>query len=93
MASSFEVHQVFELRERGLFAVSGVIRAGMVETGMYATLGNGAPEFRERIHSIEYLDRPGVLGSPSLTFHYRDPAKLKRWMALIWAGQTLTLTF
>jgi hypothetical protein len=66
----------------------------MVVTGMTATLDDGTRQpFKERVHSIEYIDRPGAAGRPTLTFHYRDPAKLERWMALPWEGRTLSLSF
>jgi hypothetical protein len=93
VSSSFQVHQAFALAERGLFALSGEIREGMVLTGMTAALEDAHDAFQERIHTIEYLDRPGITGRPTLTFHYRDPAKLERWLAIRWEGRTLSLGF
>jgi hypothetical protein len=94
MPSTFDVHQALALEERGLFALCGEIRDGMVQTGMVATLADDqGRSFEERVHSVEYLDLPGAAGLPTLTFHYRDPAKLDRWMALGWEGETLSLHF
>ena len=94
MASSFEVRGAFALEERGLFALSGEIREGMVQTGMLAVRGDASDAgFSERIHSVEFLDRPAAAGLPTLTFHYRDRAKLERWMKLGWEGQTLAVRF
>ena len=93
MASSFDVHQVFALSDRGLLAVSGEIRDGMVQTGMLAWCEDGGqPPFRERIHSVEYLDLPEAAGRPALTFHFRDPSKLERWLSLGLEGRTLSVS-
>ena len=96
MASSFTIHQVVALGDRGLLAVAGELRDGMVQAGMLASLddpiGYGGPPFRERIHGVEYLDLPGVSGLPTLTFHFRDPAKLERWLALGLEGRTLSVS-
>lgn len=93
MPASFEVRSAFALRERGLFALSGVIRDGMVQTGMLASLvdADEGEGFEERVHGVEFGLLPGGEELPTLTFHYRDPAKLERWMALAWSGRTLAL--
>jgi hypothetical protein len=94
MASTFAVHRALALSDRGLFAVTGEISEGNVQTGMLASLPEGGPgAFRERVHGVEYLDHPDARGKPCLTFHYRDPAKLGRWMAIDWTGQTLSLSY
>jgi hypothetical protein len=93
MPATFEVHQALALSGRGLFALRGEIRDGMVQTGMVAKLEAAERAFEERVHSVEYLDMPGTDGWPALTFHYRDPAKLERWMALGLEGETLSLRF
>jgi hypothetical protein len=94
MPATFEVHEAMALAARGLFALRGEIREGMIQTGMIATLADGGGRvFEERVHGIEYVEVPGSTASPALTFHYRDPAKLERWMALGWEGETLSLHF
>ena len=95
MASTFEVHGAVAISERGLFGVTGEIGSGTVQTGMLASLDDAEASlsFRERVHSIEYLDIPEARGKPTLTFHYRDPAKLGRWMAIQWPGKTLSLSY
>jgi hypothetical protein len=94
MPATFEVHEALPLADRGLLALRGEIRDGMVQTGMVATRADGsARSFHERVHSVEYLELPGSPACPALTFHYRDPAKLDRWMSLGWEGETLSLRF
>jgi hypothetical protein len=94
MTSTFQVHRAFALSERGLLALTGEIGDGTVQTGMLAWLGETEPaSFRERVHGVEYLDLPDARGKPSLTFHYRDPAKLGRWMAIDWPGRILSLGY
>jgi hypothetical protein len=94
MASTFEVHGALAISERGLFGLTGEIGSGTVQTGMLASLAtDSSPLFRERVHSVEYLDLPEARGKPTLTFHYRDPVKLSRWMAIEWTGQTLSLSY
>lgn len=97
MGCRFEVHRVFALDDRGLFAVSGEIKDGMVHTGMIASVprsgGGGEGEFEERIHGVEFLDVPGAEGLPALTFHFRDPSKLRRWLTLGLEGRTLSVGF
>ena len=94
MPFTFEVHAAHALGERGLLALAGEVSHGTVQAGMLASLEaeDGTQPFRERVHGVEYLDIPGLEGLPALTFHYRDPAKLQRWMALGWKGRTLSLT-
>lgn len=95
MRSTFEVHRVFVLEDRGLFAVTGEIGDGMVQTGMlaYVETADGTPSpFRERIHGVEYLELPEVEGRPALTFHCRDRVKLRGWMDLDLQGSVLQVS-
>lgn len=91
MSARFEVHRAQNLKDRYLFALSGVIREGMVHIGMDASLeGEGDGPFKGTVHSVEYLE-PNGDAEPALTFHYRDPRKIERWESIDWEGKELHL--
>ncbi len=91
MAARFEVHQAVNLRERYLFGLVGVIEEGMVHTGMDASLEDDeGARFEGKVHGVEYFEKDGT-AEPTLTFHYRDPEKVKRWESIEWNGKTVRL--
>lgn len=90
MATEFHVSRTFVLEDRGLFAVEGVIREGMVQMGMTAVLVGQEAAFTRRVHSVEVL---GEEGHPVLLFSFSRPEKAEAWRALDWDDETLTLTW
>lgn len=92
MAASFEVHRAVNLRDRYLFGLMGVIQEGMVHTGMEASLDEEEVDsvFKGKVHGVEFLEKDGVT-EPTLTFHYRDPDKIKRWESINWEGRKVRL--
>lgn len=92
MAARFEVHQAVNLRDRYLFGLRGVIREGMVHTGMEASLDDEDADsvFKGRVHGVEFIEEDGV-SEPTLTFHYRDPEKAQRWESIDWEGRRVRL--
>ena len=92
MAARFEVHQAVNLENRYLFGLIGVIEEGMVHTGMRASLEDEetASIFHGRVHGVEFHEKDGVT-EPTLTFHYRDPEKLRRWESIDWSGRKIRL--
>lgn len=92
MAARFEVKRCMTLEDRGLFVLVGRILDGMVQVGMQASAETDGPEsFRAPIHSVEFVEGEGGGVEPALTFHYRDPEKLRRWQALAWDGRVLKI--
>lgn len=92
MAARFEVHQAVNLKDRYLFGLVGVIEEGMVHTGMEASLDESGTEsnFQGKVHGVEFLEQNGVT-EPTLTFHYRDPDKIRRWESIDWKGKKIRL--
>lgn len=92
MAARFEVHQAVNLKDRYLFGLVGVIEEGMVHTGMEASLDENGTEsnFQGKVHGVEFLEQNGVT-EPTLTFHYRDPDKIRRWESIDWKGKKIRL--
>ena len=92
MAARFQVHHAVNLRDRYLFGLVGVLEEGMVHTGMDASLDDGedAEKFAGRVHGVEFMAVDGVT-EPTLTFHYRDPEKIRRWEAIDWQGKSVRL--
>jgi len=92
MAARFEVHRAVNLKDRYLFGLIGVIEEGMVHTGMEASLeGDGGAElFEGTVHGVEFLEADGT-PEPTLTFHYRDPEKIRRWESIDWEGKKVRL--
>ncbi len=92
MAARFQVHQAVNLPDRYLFGLSGVIEEGMVHTGMDAVLEDETEgtSFEGTVHGVEYFPQDGP-SEPTLTFHYRDPEKLKRWESINWEGKRVRL--
>ena len=81
-------------QERGLFVLVGEITEGMVHIGMHVTLRGSDEVFSARVHGVEFVTDVGrdPEGSePALTFSYRDPEKLERWLAVDWPGKELNL--
>ena len=95
MAARFEVHRAFVVEDRGLFALAGRIREGMVRVGMTASLAGDEDAFTRPVHGVEFLEEEeGDAGGPSrpcLTFHCRDRERLEAWTTLDWNGRTLRL--
>lgn len=92
MAARFEVHRAINLKDRYLFGLSGVIEEGMVHTGMAASLQDEeGHRFEGRVHGVEYFEEEQGQSEPTLTFHYRDPEKVKRWESIDWEGKKLHL--
>jgi hypothetical protein len=92
MAARFEVHRAINLKDRYLFGLSGVIEEGMVHTGMAATLeGDDGRRFEGHVHGVEYFEEENGQPEPTLTFHYRDPEKVRRWESINWEGKKLYL--
>lgn len=92
MAARFEVHRAVNLKDRYLFALSGVIKEGMVHTGMEASLEDeeDTDKFEGKVHGVEFLPSDDI-PEPTLTFHYRDPEKIKRWESINWEGKKISL--
>jgi hypothetical protein len=92
MAARFEVHRAVNLKDRYLFGLIGIIEEGMVHTGMEASLegDEDADKFEGKVHGVEFIEEEGT-PEPTLTFHYRDPEKLKRWESIDWKGKTVRL--
>ncbi len=91
MTARFEVHKAVNLRDRYLFGLVGVIREGMVHTGMEAHLEDEDGEkFEGRVHGVEFMGVDGT-PEPTLTFHYRDPEKIRRWESIDWEGKEVRL--
>ncbi len=92
MAALFEVHHAVNLKDRYLFGLVGVIEEGMVHTGMAASLADeeDGRDFAGKVHGVEFLGVDGVQ-EPTLTFHYRDPEKLRRWESIDWEGRKVRL--
>jgi len=92
MAARFEVHRAINLKDRYLFGLSGVIKEGMVHTGMKASLEDDedAGKFEGKVHGVNFLPSEDV-PEPTLTFHYRDPEKIKRWESIDWEGKNIHL--
>ena len=96
MAALFEVHRAVNLKDRYLFGLVGVIEEGMVHTGMAASLAEEeeGQDFAGKVHGVEFLSVDGVVDGvqePTLTFHYRDPEKLRRWESIDWEGRRVRL--
>ena len=94
MAALFEVRRAVNLKDRYLFGLVGVIEEGMVHTGMEASLGDDedAQKFEGKVHGVEFVGAEGI-PEPTLTFHYRDPEKLKRWKSINWEGKKIRLVW
>lgn len=92
MTALFEVHQAVNLKDRYLFGLIGVIEEGMVHTGMEATLADDgeAGGFEGTVHGVEFIGVDGM-PEPTLTFHYRDPEKIRRWESIDWEGRKVRL--
>jgi len=92
MAARFEVHRAVNLSDRYLFGLVGVIEDGMVHTGMEAYLEDeeDGEKFEGRVHGVEFM-RVGGTPEPTLTFHYRDPEKIRRWESIDWEGKKVRL--
>lgn len=92
MAARFEVHHGINLRDRYLFGLIGVIEEGMVHTGMEASLEDEevGTELLGKVHGVEFMEQDGIT-EPTLTFHYRNPDKIRRWEGVDWKGKKLKL--
>lgn len=91
MAALFEVHRAVNLKDRYLFGLVGVIEEGMVHTGMEAILTDDEEHrFEGTVHGVEFMPADGI-PEPTLTFHYRDPEKIRRWESIDWAGRKVRL--
>jgi len=92
MAALFEVHRAVNLKDRYLFGLVGVIEEGMVHTGMDASLADDedGQKFEGTVHGVEFMGMDGT-PEPTLTFHYRDPEKIKRWESIQWEGKKVRL--
>jgi hypothetical protein len=92
MAARFEVHHGVNLKDRYLFGLIGVIEEGMVHTGMEASLeeADRPAEILGKVHGVEFIEQDGIT-EPTLTFHYRNPEKIRRWESIDWKGKKLRL--
>lgn len=94
MAAKFEVYRCAVREEKGLFVLVGAIQEGMVQVGMRASLEDeGSGAFEAAVHTVEFVEGEGGRTEPALTFHYRDPEKLRRWQAIAWEGRVLELRY
>lgn len=92
MSATFDVRGTSTLQERKLFALRGVIRTGMVHTGMRASLQELEEAFTEPVHAVEHLPTDDGGGQElALLFSYSGPGTLDAWRSLAWEGRTLTL--
>jgi hypothetical protein len=64
----------------------------MVHTGMDASLtdDDDREKFVGKVHGVEFMGSDGM-PEPTLTFHYRDPEKIKRWESIDWEGKKIRL--
>ena len=97
MAAIFEVHRASVDALRELLVLEGVVVDGMVRTGMSADPEGASPDgFPAPVHSVEFMERTaGEADSvePALTFHFRDPGKLKALAEHDWDEVRLTLSY
>ena len=95
MAAVFDVSGTSILEDRKLFAVKGVIRSGMVRTGMDASLEEAGEAFSEPVHGVEHLEPTGDDGGHELAllFCYGSREKLESWRFLPWEGRSLSLSW
>lgn len=92
MSTRFQVEREILLEDRNLLALTGVILEGMPDIGMTAVLEDPEPrEFREQVHSVEFLEDDEGKSAPALTFEYRDRKERERWEAIGWSERVLRL--